>query len=86
MKGIKYLCSTPALVAALLCGSILGTGNLLFAATLCVNPGGTGGCFSTINSAVAAASPNDTVKVAAGSYAEDVVIGKALSWWAQVGG
>ncbi len=79
MKGIKYLCSTPALVAALLCGSILGTGNLLFAATLCVNPGGTGGCFSTINSAVAAASPNDTVKVAAGSYAEDVVIGKALS-------
>jgi parallel beta-helix repeat protein len=28
---------------------------------------------------VAAASPNDTVKVAAGTYAEDVVIGKALS-------
>ena len=79
MKGIKYLCSRPALVTALLCGSILGMGNLLFAATLCVNPGGTGGCFSTINSAVVAASPNDTVKVAAGTYAEDVVIGKALS-------
>src|SRR5580692_8061989 len=79
MKGIKYLCSTPALVAALFCGSILGTGNLLFAATLCVNPGGTGGCFSTISAAVAAASPNDTVKVTAGTYTEDVVIGKALS-------
>ena len=60
-------------------GSILGTGNLLFAATLFVNPGGTGGCFPTISAAVAAASPNDTVKVAAGTYAEDVVIGKALS-------
>ena len=79
MQGDKSLSLTPVLVAALIFGSILGTGNLLFAATLCVNPGGTGGCFSTITAAVAAASPNDTVKVAAGTYAEDVVIGKALS-------
>ena len=46
---------------------------------LCVNPGGTAGCFSSINAAIAAASPNDTVKVAVGTYKEDVVIGKALS-------
>jgi pectin methylesterase-like acyl-CoA thioesterase len=44
-----------------------------------VNPGGTAGCFSSINAAIAAASPNDTVKVAVGTYKEDVVIGKALS-------
>jgi parallel beta-helix repeat protein len=49
------------------------------AATLCVNPGGTHGCFSKINDAVAAAKPHDTIKVAAGTYAEDVVIGKPLS-------
>jgi parallel beta-helix repeat protein len=49
------------------------------AATLCVNPGGTNGCFSKINDAVAAAKPYDTIKVAAGTYAEDVVIGKPLS-------
>jgi Right handed beta helix region len=79
MQRDKSLSLTPVLVAALIFGSILGTGNLLFAATLCVNPGGTGGCFSTITAAVAAASPNDTVNVAAGTYAEDVVIGKALS-------
>ena len=79
MQGDKSLSLSPVLVAALIFGSILGTGNLLFASTLCVNPGGTGGCFSTISAAVAAASPNDTVKVAAGTYAEDVVIGKALS-------
>jgi parallel beta-helix repeat protein len=61
-------------------GPILGAANnQLFAATLCVNPSGTGGCYSTINAAVAAASPGDTITVAGGTYKEDVVIGKALS-------
>jgi len=45
----------------------------------CVNPGGKAGCFSTIASAVAAASPGSIIKVAAGIYKEDVVIGKPLS-------
>src|SRR5690348_764243 len=52
---------------------------LAAAATLCVNPGGTGGCFAKISDAVAAAKNNDTIQVASGTYAEDVVIGKALS-------
>jgi parallel beta-helix repeat protein len=49
------------------------------AATLCVNPGGSKGCFASIGAAVAAASPNDTINVAQGTYKEDVVIGKPLS-------
>jgi Periplasmic copper-binding protein (NosD) len=49
------------------------------AATLCVNKGGTGGCYASIAAAVAAASPNDTIRVAQGKYKEDVVIGKPLS-------
>jgi parallel beta-helix repeat protein len=49
------------------------------AATLCVNPGGTNGCHSTIKAAVSAASANDTIEVAPGTYKEDVVIGKSLS-------
>src|ERR1700733_791523 len=49
------------------------------AATLCVNPKGKGGCFSKIVDAVAAASPNDTIEVAKGTYKEDVVIDKSLS-------
>jgi len=49
------------------------------AATLCVHPGGKGGCFSTIGAAVGAASAGDTVNVAAGKYAEDVVIGKSIA-------
>jgi parallel beta-helix repeat protein len=48
-------------------------------ATLCVNPGGTGGCFAKIQLAVNAAAANDIINVAAGTYTEDVVIGKALS-------
>ncbi len=48
------------------------------AATLCVNPGGKGGCFATIGAAVAAASVGDTVQVATGKYAEgDIIIAKS---------
>jgi pectin methylesterase-like acyl-CoA thioesterase len=48
------------------------------ARTLCVNPAGTSGCYSTINAAVGAASDHDTIKVKAGTYAEYVVVGKSV--------
>jgi parallel beta-helix repeat protein len=56
-----------------------GTSGLALAATRCVNPGGTGGCFASINAAVAAASANDTIEVAAGTYHENVVVSKPVS-------
>ncbi len=37
------------------------------AATRCVNPGGTGGCFSTITAAVAAAHPGDAIRGESGN-------------------
>jgi hypothetical protein len=43
-------------------------------ASLCVNPGGTGGCFATIQAAVNAAANGDTINVEAGTYVEDVAI------------
>jgi len=49
------------------------------AATLCVNPGGTSGCYATIGAAVSASSNNDAIQVAPGIYKEDVVIGHPLS-------
>jgi nitrous oxidase accessory protein NosD len=49
------------------------------AATLCVNPGGTSGCQSTITAALGAASPGDTIRVAPGTYKEDVVITKPIA-------
>ena len=49
------------------------------AKTLCVNPAGSHGCYATIQSAVTAASSNDVINVAPGTYKEDVVIGKPLS-------
>lgn len=49
------------------------------AATLCVNPGGTSGCKSTITAALSAASAGDTILVAPGTYKEDVVVTKAIA-------
>ena len=47
------------------------------AATLCVNPGGTGGCYSSIQAAVDAAVSNDLINVAAGSYSGGFQVGGA---------
>lgn len=59
--------------AALLMGGLLSLTirpGGAFAASLCVNQGGTAGCYSTIAAAVTAASAGDTVTVAAGTYTE----------------
>jgi nitrous oxidase accessory protein NosD len=49
-------------------------------ATLCVSQKPNSGCpFTSINAAVAAASPGDVIQVSQGTYHEDVVIGKAVS-------
>jgi parallel beta-helix repeat protein len=50
-----------------------------FAASQCVNPGGTAGCKSSINAAIAAAGPNDTITVARGTYHENVIVNKPLA-------
>jgi hypothetical protein len=49
------------------------------AASLCVNPGGTGGCYKTIQAAVSHASAYDVIHVRPGTYKEFVTIGIPLS-------
>jgi hypothetical protein len=49
------------------------------AATLCVNPAGSHGCYATIQAAVNHASAYDVIHVGAGTYAEEVTIGIPLS-------
>jgi parallel beta-helix repeat protein len=71
--------SAAASLVALCFALVAGQSKPAQAGTLCVNPGGTGGCFAKIKNAVSAALDNDTIKVAAGTYAEDVIIGKPLS-------
>jgi parallel beta-helix repeat protein len=58
---------------------LLASGGAAMAATRCVNQGGTGGCFSSIGAAVAAAAAGDTITVAHGTYKEHVTIGKSLA-------
>jgi nitrous oxidase accessory protein NosD len=54
-------------------------GGLANAANLCVNPGGTGGCKSTISAAVAVAVPGQTIEVGPGTYKEQVTITQPLA-------
>jgi parallel beta-helix repeat protein len=69
-----------SLVLVLVSGAALtavtGSAN---AASLCVNAAASSGCMPTIGAAVAAASPNDTINVAPGTYKESITIGKPLS-------
>lgn len=60
-----------AVVAAL-----AAAGSPVNAKTLCVAPATTG-CYSTIQSAVSAAMPGDTIRVSEGTYKEQVFINKA---------
>jgi copper-binding protein NosD len=65
---------------SLFCTVILaGLASFSSAGTLCVNHGGSSGCYATINAAIAHASPHDTIQVWPGVYAEDVVINKPVS-------
>ncbi len=66
--------SLTALSAALFAGT---TGAA--AAESCVNPQGNKGCYSSINAAIAAAAPGDTVRVGQGTYREQVIIPKPLA-------
>ena len=67
------------LVAATLTALLLLPPSLLSATSWCVNPGGTNGCFASINAAIAQASPYDTINVQPGTYTEDVVVNKPIS-------
>ena len=49
------------------------------AASICVNTSGTGGCFTSINAAIAAAAPGDIIRIAEGRYIENVVINKSVT-------
>lgn len=47
--------------------------------TLCVKPGGGDGCMASINDALAIAQENDTIRVAAGIYTENIFISQTVT-------
>jgi len=51
----------------------------VYADTLCVKPGGGDGCHASINAALAFAQENDTIRVAAGVYQENVFISRTVT-------
>lgn len=61
------------------CVVAFAVSQLATAKTLCVNPSGSQGCYSAIQTAVNNASAYDVINVAAGSYHEEVDIGMPLS-------
>ena len=62
-----------AIGAAALAAGLMG-GARAGAATLCVAPGGAGGCFASVQAAVDAAASGDEIDIAAGTYQESLVV------------
>ena len=75
MRSSKFSTLVRVLVGVV---TVAATASTAAAATLCVSPAG-GACFNTISAAVAAAAPNDIIRVGTGTYHENVVIGKPLA-------
>jgi len=63
------------IAVAILCG----VSHSAAATTRCVKPGGGSGCFATINAAIAASAPGDTIRVEHGTYHEDVLVDRSVS-------
>lgn len=72
--SVRVLCLTavPAISAV-----VFSAGSA--AATLCVNPAGSNGCYSSIQGAVNHAAAHDVILVGPGTYKEGVVVGIPLS-------
>jgi hypothetical protein len=76
MLGLALILGASAVVLTL---ALLGHAQPVRAGTLCVNPSGGGGCFSSINQAVTMAGPGEVIKVAPGTYVENVIISKTVT-------
>jgi hypothetical protein len=81
--NLKKLAVISALAVALVLGLMVFSSNKVFASsTLTVGNATSGSCihtFTTIQSAVTAASPGDTIQVCPGTYNELVVVDKTLT-------
>lgn len=78
--GTLSLCVTFGLACVfVLSFAFLRTASVQAAATLCVKIGGGDGCYYPISAALNVAQPGDTIRVAAGTYTENLVITKTLS-------
>ncbi len=84
MKRNMISSSNLAILILLITGAalVLGLAGAAHAADLCVNPGGTDGCHSSIQSAVDSAGSGDTINVETGTYSESVTIAKSLAFQA----
>jgi len=71
MKGTMVRACLSMMAVAL-----LSLGGICEAAVRCVNPAGSGGCFTSIQAAINASSRKDTVEVFAGTYVENISITK----------
>lgn len=49
----------------------------------CVNPSGSGGCYSTIQGAISASSSGDSINVASGWYTEHITMAEGVSIYGQ---
>lgn len=79
--AIAVVLLLPLLVSIFLFGTqrVLAGYAIEAQATLCVKPGGGDGCDAAIGDALDAADDGDTIRVAAGTYVENVVISETVT-------
>jgi len=66
-------------LALVLLGVLNARPEASLADTLCVNPGGSDGCYASIQAAVDGSDDSDTIRVAEGTYHETVVLTKSVT-------
>jgi hypothetical protein len=78
-QGVQRI-SVNMCLTLIVCATLsAGLSQVALANTLCVNPSGSHGCYSQIQTAVSHASAHDVIHVHAGTYNEQVTIGIPVS-------
>jgi pectin methylesterase-like acyl-CoA thioesterase len=79
LQRLFMACAFGLGLAAVLSWTLSGERGVVLADALCVNPGGTDGCYASIQDAVDDADDGDTIRVAEGVYYETVVVTKSVT-------
>ena len=78
MSQVRKAMTLAAMLVAL-AFVIVASGGTVEAAGLCVNPGGTHGCYASIQAAINAAASGSTISIKPGTYRENITVTQSVT-------